>query len=153
MAVALTVTLLAIIVTGFGCFALNGDPFTLRFTAWGVSHTRFGNVSAMDAYAGQIAYIGLRRFVVKKCSSANNRDWYFWSQCSQETIWWTEASCEASDTSYYGYPCDAMETCQDAALNNQVGAYMVGRALLLSFIVFIIFIFYNILSLISSMSK
>ena len=44
MAFALTVTLVAIVVTGFGCFALNADPHTLRFTAWGVSHTSLEDV-------------------------------------------------------------------------------------------------------------
>ena len=46
MGVALAVTLLAIVVTGFGCFALNGDPFTLRFTAWGVAHSRITSATA-----------------------------------------------------------------------------------------------------------
>ena len=136
MAFALTVTLVAIVVTGFGCFALNADPHTLRFTAWGVSHTRFF-VSEDDAEerVGQISYIGLRRFVVNhQCSRNLDDEWTEWSGCDRTIVWWVDAQCAHGETSYFSFPCAAMETCQDAAINNQVGAYMTCVTLIFAII-------------------
>ena len=124
MGVALAVTITAICVTGFGCFALNGDPFTLRFTAWGVAHTRTTLLNNSTEKVGQVSFIGLRRFVVKTCSGARNRDWHDWDGCDEDAIWWADAECANGESSFYGFPCSAMTTCQEAAINNQVGAYM-----------------------------
>lgn len=154
MGVALAVTLLAICVTGFGCFALNGDPFTLRFTAWGVAHTRMKHAIAAinsttaattvneDDELGQVSYIGLRRFVVRTCSHVGNRrggggrrDWHEWSSCDDTAVvWWDDAECADGEESLYGFPCDAVATCQQAAINNQVGAFMTCVTLLFAII-------------------
>ena len=115
------------VVTGFGCFALDGDPDTLRLTAWGVAHSRWDHdLTNATEDLGQISYIGLRRFVVTRCTDTDDssRDPLAWSNCRDKAIWWSEAECSSGQTSYYGFPCAAIDECRDAAVNNQFGAFM-----------------------------
>ena len=125
LGVALAVTILSIVVTGFGCFALSSDPDTLRLTAWGVAQARYDHDFANATQdIGQIAYVGLRRFVIVACSSAHDNNWMSWSGCEDKTIWWENAECSSNQNSYYGFPCNAVDTCREAAVNNQFGAFM-----------------------------
>ena len=60
------------------------------------------------AEVGQVAYIGLRKFVVSTCMDATNSDWKAWKGCSQEAVWWSAATCTDGQTDYYGFPCSAV---------------------------------------------
>ena len=100
MGTALAFTVVAILVTGFGCFALSGDAATLHATAWGVSYYRPFETSKSNTTItlnpGTIAYIGLRRFVVRQCVETQG-DYDSWSHCSENAIWWEHAGCKSGE--------------------------------------------------------
>ena len=101
MGIALAFTVVAILITGFGCFALSSDPATLHATAGGVAYSK-GEVAVAGSNSskpGQISYVGLRRFVVVMCDHAQSEDYDKWSGCEETAIWWHHAHCESGQTS------------------------------------------------------
>lgn len=127
MGIALGATVMSIIITGFGCFALASDPEILRLTAWGISYHRdevLGN--------GTVVYLGLRVFVARFCNNAPNDNFLDWSDCDDNQVeqFWYEYECGGDFD--FGYPCDEVELCQEQAIANQFGAFTTFATLILA---------------------
>jgi len=126
MGTALAFTVVAIVITGFGCFALSGDAETLRLTAWGIS---FHQGSADGSAPGTLVFLGLRKFVVQECTDATGDDFMQWTGCKTiEDPWWSDIreggdKCQSPDSTLHGYACDDVQSCADQAISNQFGAF------------------------------
>ena len=122
MGTALGVTVLAIAVTVFGCFALSSDPEIIRWTAWGTAWYR--NETTMTATK---FYIGLVDFVVTECEdTSGDEGWKFSCETIQNTPW---ANLDA-DSDLYGFPWSSVKACQAQAEGNQFGAFSTAATLL-----------------------
>jgi hypothetical protein len=123
MGTALAVTVVAIVITGFGCFALSSDENTLRVTAWGIASHRY-ETSDGSGTLGQVAYVGLRKFVVHTCADASPSSVYAWKNCEVKSTFWSDAGCVGNATDYYGLPCSEVDACAEASINSQFGAFL-----------------------------
>ena len=133
MGTALAVTVFAIVITGFGCFALSGDDSIVRLTAWGIAHSR--HTASDGSEVGQISYIGLRKFVVYSCLDASaGTDFYAWKECTYESRWWSHVECKSGADDYYGFDCDAAEECQETTAASQFGAFTTAATLIFAMI-------------------
>mmetsp|Transcript_17515 Transcript_17515/g.20303 ORF Transcript_17515/g.20303 Transcript_17515/m.20303 type:complete len:335 (-) Transcript_17515:127-1131(-) len=127
MGIALLFTFFSIIITGFGCFALSTNPKILRITAWGISYHRNETTET-----GIVAYIGLRRFVIRSCASATSNDFFDFTDCeTEDAVFWDELECESGEFAF-GYPCDEVNVCKDQAVGNQFGAFTTAATLILA---------------------
>mmetsp|Transcript_12583 Transcript_12583/g.15616 ORF Transcript_12583/g.15616 Transcript_12583/m.15616 type:complete len:348 (+) Transcript_12583:319-1362(+) len=129
MGTALALTALAIIITGFGCFALSTDPQILRLTAWGISYHR--NVTTET---GTVIYLGLRRFVVRECDEAPTNSFFDLAECrTTKAVFWDDLDCNEDGSGFaFGYPCNEVNICKQQAVANQFGAFVTAATLLLA---------------------
>ena len=90
MGTALALTVLAIVFTSFGCFALSTSTRVLRQTAFGYTTSTIADDDGGGGGGGkvtQVCYMGLRKFVVEKTASDGTR--------SVDELWCVRASrCE-----------------------------------------------------------
>lgn len=111
MGTALGVTVLAMIVTFFGCFALSSNPDIIRWTCWGTAWYR--NETTMTATK---FYLGLMEFVVAECTDAEGDDTWQWSCTTVAEKDWADVH----EGILYGFPWSAVEECKAQAEGNQV---------------------------------
>lgn len=128
MGTALALTVVAIVITGFGCFALSDDDSIIFYTTWGISYMKYTNADGVKV--GQIAYLGLRKFLRYEClDTSSGSNWREWADCTEDNVWWSAVECGSGGTLYYGYRCDEVEHCSEAAQASQFGAFMTAATL------------------------
>ena len=104
MGTALAATVVAILVTAWGCLSLTSSEGLLRVTAWAIYHNRY-LPDGGDKEIGQVLHLGLVNFVLETCSDAPGRDYQKWGGCVAEVVPWVQAGCSDGDAHYLGYPC------------------------------------------------
>ena len=143
MGTALAVTVFAIFITVFGCFALSDSNRILHFTAFGVASLTF--IDSQNQTVGQVAYLGLRKFVVDQCLNStrgthpSGKNFMHWTQCTSYEHWWEDTLCDGEnslsdfaddDFSFYGFPCYEIEKCRKTSIKSQFGAFMTAVTLI-----------------------
>jgi hypothetical protein len=134
MGTALAVTVVSILVTGFGVFALSSDENILQLTNWGTFTTRVDSGNGDGTKIGEAIYIGLQKVVIVTCRDASDNDYLSWDGCEFNGLFWKDVECGNDIDSFYGYPCDAIASCRAAATDSQFGAFVTAATLIFAMI-------------------
>lgn len=112
LGMASLVTVIAMVLTTFGCCALSTDPTVIKRVYWAAG--TMTNVTSNQDYA---LYIGLRSVVVVGCRFVPGYDSYPPS-CMTESIIWTDPNC------LQGITAGACESCANIATSMWLTAFM-----------------------------
>mmetsp|Transcript_9224 Transcript_9224/g.23076 ORF Transcript_9224/g.23076 Transcript_9224/m.23076 type:complete len:251 (+) Transcript_9224:255-1007(+) len=128
MGVALFVTVLAMGITSFGCFALSDDPEIIRWTAW--STAWYKNETSMQA--GKL-YFGLHSLVITTCNDIPDFNGGLLHRDSTNckvynTIEWSNV--DQDHVVPYGWDWDSVSQCKEQSVTNQMGAFTTAATLL-----------------------
>jgi len=134
MGTALAVTVVSIVVTGFGVFALSSDESILQFTNWGTFATRLDSGNGDGTKIGEAIYVGLQKVVVVTCSDAPEQNYLSWNGCEFNGLFWKDVECGDDVDSFYGYPCEAVASCRAAATDSQFGAFLTAATLIFAMV-------------------
>jgi len=142
--IGIGLTLLCMVITGFGCFALSDDPDVIMHTSWGyafyrapLNQTDIGLSSeATGAYHGVDIYLGLVGFVVRECKQARSEKISLntqWEECEVHPAsgLWADVRCD-ENKGILGFSCSEVEQCQDEAVGNQLNAFSTCVTLILA---------------------
>ena len=124
MAFAMWSTVLAMVATTYGCFALSTDPRIVRATHW--SYARGTNVTSGETFK---VWFGLRSAVIEEISADGRAR-------PEETLHFGNPPPFAHATGTSGNPLvdQMLAGCRDAAVGNQIGALLSCATLLFALI-------------------
>ena len=120
LGIASIITMIAMVMTTFGCFALSTDRSIVQRTYWAggsLHNTTSGTYTTL--------YIGLRSIETIDCKFIPGYDSYS-DSCVRHSIKWDEPSCKE------GLQADACETCASVASSLELAAFFNCAFLVLS---------------------
>jgi len=93
MGTALAFTVVSIVLTVFGSLALAPSDSLTVAAAWAI-----GGLVEKDSDVGTLAFIGLRRVLLRTCTENVHQPWAKWAGCATQSYTWAEipAVCSAA---------------------------------------------------------